>query len=125
MQGFSIFGGQVFAGFEVFKGFAQKACRTDRAVINLIPNFRGDHLYDGFNKRAGRVIFAAVSACVAHVLDFVFVQMRHLMLFSMGAEAEFINPVDDFPQVVAALNLVFQLAEYLSDFVFDGGGALG
>jgi hypothetical protein len=34
-------------------------------------------------------------------------------------EVQFINVVDDLAQVVAALNLVLDLAKYLPDLVFD------
>jgi len=47
------------------------------------------------------------------------------MFFSAAAESQFIHPVNHFPQVIAALNLVFQFAEDLTDFIFDGGGAFG
>ena len=49
----------------------------------------------------------------------------HLMLFLLGAEAQFVDPVDHFAQVVATLDFVFQLAEYLADLVFDGIGSAG
>jgi hypothetical protein len=42
-----------------------------------------------------------------------------LVLFGLRTEAEFIDVVDDLSHVVAALNLVFDLAENLPDFVFD------
>jgi hypothetical protein len=45
------------------------------------------------------------------------------MLLGLGAEPQFVDVVDDLAEVVAALNLVLDLAEYLSDFVFDGVGA--
>ena len=125
LQGLRVFGGQALAGPEIFKGLTQKARRTGRAVIHPVADSGSNHLHNSFNKRPRGVVFAAVSACVPHVLDFVFIQVRHLMLLSMGAEAEFVYPVDDLPQVVAALYLVFKLAENLTDFVFDGCGALG
>ena len=113
------------AGFQIFKRLRQKACRTDRTVIDLVADCGRNHFHDGLDKRTGCVIFAAVSARVAHVLDFVFIQVRHLMLFGMGTEAQFINQVDDFAQVIAALDFVFQLAENLTDLIFDGVGAFG
>lgn len=125
LERFRVFCGQVLARFQVFKRLRQKARRSDRAVIHLVADGGSNYLHDGFYERAGRVVFAAVSARVAHVLDFVFVQVRHLMLFSVGTKAEFINTINDFAQVIAALNLVFQLAENLADFVFDGVGAFG
>ena len=42
------------------------------------------------------------------------------MLFSLRTEAQLINQVDHLTQVVAALDLVLQLAENLADLVFDG-----
>jgi hypothetical protein len=45
------------------------------------------------------------------------------VLLGLGAEAEFVDVVDDLAQVVAALNLVLDFAEDLSDFVFEGVGA--
>ncbi len=45
------------------------------------------------------------------------------MLLGLGAEAERVDVVDDLAQVVAALNLVLNLAEDFADLVFDRGGA--
>ena len=42
------------------------------------------------------------------------------MLLGLRAEAQLVDVVDDLAQVVAALNLVLDLAEDLPDFVFDG-----
>ena len=42
------------------------------------------------------------------------------MLLGLGAEAQFIDVVDNLAQVVAALNLVLDLTEYLPNLVFDG-----
>ena len=42
------------------------------------------------------------------------------MLLGLRAEAQFVNVVEDLAQVVAALNLVLDLAEDLSNFVFEG-----
>ena len=42
------------------------------------------------------------------------------MLLDLGAKAQFINLVNDFAQVVAALNLVLDLAEDFPNLVFDG-----
>lgn len=47
------------------------------------------------------------------------------MLFGLGAEAEFVDVVDDFAEVVAASDAVFEFAEDFADFVFDGAGAGG
>ncbi len=47
------------------------------------------------------------------------------MLFRLGAKAQFVNVVDDLAQVVAALDLILNLAENLPDFVFDGVRAAG
>ena len=46
--------------------------------------------------------------------------MRQLVLLSLGAKAEGIDVVDDFAEVIAALNLVLDLAEDLPDLVSDG-----
>ena len=88
------------------------------------PSFREvvDGLCLKFNQRARGVIFATIAPGIAHVLDFVLVQMAHLMLLGMRTETEFIDAVDDFPEVVAALNPVFQFAENLPDLVLDGVG---
>ena len=47
------------------------------------------------------------------------------MLFLLRAETQFVDVVDDLAQVVAALDLVLDLAEYLADLVFDGVWAAG
>ena len=84
-------------------------------------------LDDGADERARRVILAAVAPGVAHVLDLGFVEVRQLVLLGLRAEAQFVDVVDDLAQVVAALDLVLDLAEDLADLVFDGvrpGGLL-
>jgi hypothetical protein len=47
------------------------------------------------------------------------------MLLGLGTEAQLVDMVDDLAQVVAALNLVLDLAENLADLVFDGVGTGG
>jgi uncharacterized protein with PhoU and TrkA domain len=42
------------------------------------------------------------------------------VLFRLRAEAQFVDVVDDFAQVVAALDAVLDLAEDFADLVFDG-----
>ncbi len=51
--------------------------------------------------------------------------MGELVLFGLRAEAQFVDVVDDLAEVVAALDFVFDLAENLADFVFDGVRAAG
>ena len=76
-------------------------------------------LDDGADERARRVILAAVAPGVAHVPDLGFVEVRQLVLLGLRAEAQLVDVVDDLAQVVAALDLVFDLAEDLADLVFD------
>ena len=47
------------------------------------------------------------------------------MLFSLGAEAKLVDLVDDFAEVVAALDFVFDFAEDFADLIFDRVGARG
>jgi hypothetical protein len=68
----------------------------------------------------GGVILAAVAPGVAHVFDLGFVEMRQLVLLGLRAEAQLVDVVNDLAQVVAALNLVLNLAEDFADLVFDG-----
>jgi uncharacterized protein with PhoU and TrkA domain len=42
------------------------------------------------------------------------------VLLGLRAEAQFVDVVDDLAQVVAAVDLVLDLAEDLADLVFDG-----
>jgi hypothetical protein len=46
------------------------------------------------------------------------------MLLSLRVEAEGFDQLHDFAQVVAGLELVFELAEDLTDLVLDGVGAV-
>jgi len=46
--------------------------------------------------------------------------VRQFVLLGLRAEAQFVDVVDDLAQVVAAVNLVFDLAENFADFVFKG-----
>ena len=93
--------------------------RTDRAVVDALTNLRLHDLNDCSDERARRVILAAVTPGVAHVLDFRFVEVRELVFLGLGPEAQFVDVVDDFAQVVTVGNLVLNLAEDLADFVFD------
>ncbi|MGB2652145.1 MAG: hypothetical protein WBW58_01740 [Candidatus Acidiferrum sp.] len=45
------------------------------------------------------------------------------MLFGLRTETKLVNLIDDFAEVVAGLNLVFDFAEDFADFVFDSVGA--
>ena len=103
----------------MFVRLAEEACGTGGAVIDGLADLRVDDIDDRVDQRSGCVVLAAVASGVAHVLDLVFVQVRHLMLVVAGPEAKLIDEVDDFAQVVAALNLVLDLAEDLTDLVFD------
>lgn len=47
------------------------------------------------------------------------------MLLGLGSETQFVNMVDDLPQVVPAVDLVLDLSKNLTDLVFDGIGAAG
>ena len=107
LQGFRVCGGEGLAVFEILERLHQEARGTHRAVIDLVADVGRDHFDDGLDERPGGVILAAVSPGIAHVLDLVFVQMRHLMLFGIGAKTQLVYQVDNFAQVVAALDLVF------------------
>jgi hypothetical protein len=115
------------SGFQVFEGFAEEAGGATGAVVDALADAGLDDLNHGANERARRVVFAAVAPGIAHVADFGFVEVGELVLFGLRAEAQLVDVVDDFAQVVAALNLVFNLAEDFANFVLDGvgtGGAL-
>jgi len=125
LQDVVVAGGEIALGRQVVERLAQEARRTDRAVINALADFGLHHLHDSANQRTRRVILAAVAPGVAHVLDLGFVKVRQFVLFGLRAKAEFVDVVDDFAQVVAAVDLVLDLAEYLADLVFDGVRAIG
>ena len=107
-------------GLQVVERFAQEARRADGAVVDLLADLGLHHLDDGANERARRVILAAVAAGVAHVLDLGFVEVAQLVLLGLRAEAQLVDVVDDLAEVVARLDLVFDLAEDLADLVLDG-----
>jgi hypothetical protein len=46
--------------------------------------------------------------------------MLHLMLFNARLKAKLINEIENLTQVVATLDSVFDLIEYLTDLEFDG-----
>jgi hypothetical protein len=46
--------------------------------------------------------------------------VREFVLLGLRSKAEFVDVVDDLAEVVAALDAVLYLAEYLADLVFDG-----
>ena len=125
LQRFQVAGGEGFVRLQVIERFAQKARRTAGAVVNRFADFGRGDLHHRADQRARRVVLAAVPARVAHVLDFGFVQVRQLVLLGLRAKAQRIDMVDDFAQVVAAGNLVFDLAENFTDFVFERVRAAG
>lgn len=47
------------------------------------------------------------------------------MLFSMCAEEEFVNHIENLTQVIATLNSIFKLAKYFTYFVFNRVSTLG
>ncbi len=51
--------------------------------------------------------------------------MGQLVFFGLRAETQFVDVIDDFAEVVAALDLVFDFAEDFADFVFDSVRATG
>jgi hypothetical protein len=111
---------EVALGASVVEGFAQEARRAAGAVVDALADLRFHHLDHGADQRARGVVLAAVAPGVAHVLDLGFVEVRELVLLGLRAEAQFVDVVDDLAQVVAALDLVLDLAEDLADLVFDG-----
>ena len=118
---------QVGLGLEVIEGFAQEARRPAGAVVDALADRGLDDLDHRADQRARGVILAAVAPGIAHALDLLFVERRQLMLGDLGAELQFVDVVDDLAQVVAAVNLVLDLAENLADLVLDGvrpGGPL-
>ena len=51
--------------------------------------------------------------------------MAEFVFFGLRAEAQLVDVVDDLAQVVAAVDLVFDLAEDFADLVFERVGAVG
>ena len=113
--------GAIGIGFlQVVERLAVEARRAERAVVDAFAEFRLHDLNNGADERTSGVILAAVPSRVAHVLDLGFVEVGQFVLLGLGAETQFVDMVDDFAQVVAALDLVLDLPEDLPDFVFDG-----
>jgi hypothetical protein len=119
LQRLQISGTQLAVVPEILKGFAEEPGRACRAVIDSFPDLRLHHLDDGLDQRARGVVFAAVASGVAHVLDLVLIEAGHFMLFRMGAKFQLINALNHVSQVVATLNLVFDLAEDFADFILN------
>ena len=94
------------------------------AVINSFANNWVNNFDNAFDEWARRVIFAAIPASIAHVLDFVFVQAAEFMLVVIAEKTEFIDFVDDFTQCIATLQLVAYLAEDFANFVFQRIGTV-
>jgi len=113
--------GAIGVGFlQIVERLAVEARRAEGAIVDAFAEFRLYDLNDGTDERAGGVVFAAVAASVAHVLDLGFVEVGQFIFLVLGAETQFVNMVDDFAEVIAALYLVFDLRENLADLVFDG-----
>ena len=82
----------------------------------------GNH---GPNQRTWGVILATVAACIAHVFDFGLIQVAHFVLLLVGSELKGVHQVQDFTEVVPAVNFVFEFGENLSDFVLNRLGVIG
>ena len=109
----------------VGKGLAKEACRATSRVVDRLAYLRVDHLHDGTNERARRVVLAAVAPCIAHALNLRLIEQRHLMFVLCALEVQRIHEIDDFAQVVAAGNLIAQLGENLTYLIFECVGAAG
>ena len=118
-------GGQPSFVLQILKSFAQESRGPNRTFVDFIADLRRDYFHNGLDKRPWRVIFTAVATGVAYVLDLGFVEMRHFMLLFMRTKAQLIDPIDDFAEIVAALDLVFQLAKNFADLIFNGVGIFG
>jgi hypothetical protein len=112
-------------GLQVGEGLAEEARAAGRTVVNGIADPRVHHLHNGPDQGARRVVLAAVAPGVAHALDLAFVEGAQLVLLFAGLEVEAVHVLQDLAQVVAALDLVVELAEDLADLVFDGVRAGG
>ncbi len=110
---------------QVIERLAQEARRAAGAVVDALADLGLHDLHHGADERARGVILAAVAPGVAHVPDLGFVEVRQLVLLGLRAEAQLVDVVDDLAQVVAAVDLVFDLAEDFADLVFDGVRAAG
>src|SRR3981189_274112 len=64
----------------------RKPADPQDTVVNSLANFGMYDLHNGANERARRVILAAVTTRIAHILDLGFVEMRKLMLFGLRAK---------------------------------------
>jgi hypothetical protein len=111
---------EVALGGQIVERFAEEARRSAGAVIDALADLRFHHLDHRADQRARGVVFAAVAPGVAHVLDLGFIEVRELVLLGLRTEAQFVDVVDDLAQVVAALDLVLDLAEDFPDLVLDG-----
>ena len=120
LQRLDIAGGKAGPGLEVIERLAQKARRATGAVVNALADCWLHHLHHGANQRPRGVVLTAVAPGIAHVLDLGFIQVRQLVLFGLRAEAQFVNVVDDLAQVVAAVDLVFDLAKDFANLVLEG-----
>lgn len=125
LEGVEVLGGELLGGAEVVEGLTEEARRATGPVVDAFANLGSDHLDHGADEGPGRVVFAAVAPGVAHVLNLGFVEVGKLVFFLLRAETEFVDVVDDLPEVIAALNLVLQLAENLPNLVFEGVRAAG
>jgi len=123
LEGVEVFGAEFAAGGAAlaheFEGFAQEAGGAHRRVVDRLADLGVHHLHNGADQRPGRVVLTTVAAGVAHALDLFLIEHRELVLLGLGAEAQTIDHIDDFAQVVTAADLVAQFAEDLADLVFN------
>ena len=114
-----------FLGAQIIEALAQEARRAAGAVVNLFADLRLDDLDHRANERARRVIFPAVAPGIAHVFELGFIKLRKLVLFRLRTESQLVDQLQRVAQRIAALKLVFDLAENLADLIFDRVGVFG
>ena len=102
--------------------FAQETGRACGTVVEGVPDVGVDDLDHRPNERSRRVVLTTVAARVAHAVDLVLVQRRHLVHVLVRAELEAVGEVDDFAEGVAALDAEGQLVEDFTNFVLNGVG---
>ncbi len=125
LEGLQVLGGERARALQVVEGLAQEARGTAGPVVDGLADLGVDHPDHGADEGARGVVLAAVAPGVAHALDLFLIEGGELVLLGLGAEAQGVDVVYDLAQVVAAGDLVFDLAEDLADLVFDGVGPGG
>ena len=103
-------------------GFAEETSTATGSVINGFANLGLHALYNSAYQRSRGIIFATITARIAHLTQTVFIDLSHFVAIFRCLELQFINALYHITQVIATRYLVFDIGKDDAYPVFYGVG---